>query len=337
MRLLALAALTLGLSINAQAADSLRLGYLPSTGHAKFFIAKEQNFFAQEGLEVQMLEFVNSADGLNAIIADKIDIGAFGTTGPLVHIAKGTPLKIIGGIAGEDASLIAKPEQAEKIRQINDLKGLKVATVRMATGDAVVRNALHRNGLDWKKDVELFELKSPPAVIEAVKSGQVDVGVVWGPHDLRAEAQGLKVVIRSSELEPGHTCCRLVVTSQKLAAEPQVWAKFLRAILRAEKFASEQHEATLDALAKYVKLDRATLAAAYYQPHLDQSSDPNLKGVQSFWEGMQASGFVTANGDVRQSVEVNLYAQVLDQLANENPNDPFWKKLQTEYQRKDVL
>lgn len=88
MRLLALAALTLGLSFNAQAADSLRLGYLPSTGHAKFFIAKEQNFFAQEGLEVQMLEFVNSADGLNAIIADKIDIGAFGTTGPLslIHI-----------------------------------------------------------------------------------------------------------------------------------------------------------------------------------------------------------------------------------------------------------
>ncbi len=328
--------LSTALSLHAVAADALRLGYLPSTGHAKFFIAKEQDFFGQEGLDVQMVEFINSADGLNAILAGKIDLGAFGTTGPLVHIARGSPLKIIGGIAGEDASLIARPELAGRIRQITDLQGLRVATVRMATGDAVVRTALHEKGLDWKKDIQLFELKSPPAVIEAVKSGQVDVGVVWGPHDLRAEALGLKVVIRSSELEPGHTCCRLVVTRQKLAEAPRVMVRFLRAILRAEKFATEQQDATLDAIARYVKLDRATLAAAYYQPHLDQSSDPNLSGVQSFWEGMQASGFIAPGGDIRPAVEVGLYASALDQLAHEHPDDPFWKKLQLEYQRKDV-
>ncbi|CAD5109518.1 ABC transporter substrate-binding protein [Zestomonas carbonaria] len=318
-------------------AEALKVGYLPATGHAKFFVAKEQNFFAEEGLDVQLVEFTNSADGLNAIIANKLDIGAFGTTGPLVHVARGSQLKIIGGIMGEDAALIARADRAESIRQVADLKDLKIATVRMASGDAVLRGALYKNGLSWKKDVELFELKNPPAVIEAVKSGQVDAGVVWGPHDLRAEAQGLKVVIRSADLEPGHTCCRLVVTNRRLAEQPDTWARFLRAILRAERFASEQREQTIDAIAKYIKLDRQLLEDSYYSPHIDQSSDPNLKGVQSFWSSMQASEFIPAGGDIDQAVNVELYAKVLDQLAAENPQDPFWQKLKAEYQAKDVL
>lgn len=39
----------------------LKVGYLPVTGHAKFFVAKEQGLFAQEGLDVELIEFVNSA------------------------------------------------------------------------------------------------------------------------------------------------------------------------------------------------------------------------------------------------------------------------------------
>jgi NitT/TauT family transport system substrate-binding protein len=211
-----LAALTLAVSTGVAHAEKLAVGYLPVTGHAKFFVAQERGFFKQEGLEVELVEFVNSADGLHAVVSSKLDIGAFGTTAPLVHYARGADLKIIGGIMGEDAAIIVKPENAASVRTIGDLKGKKIATIRLATGDAVLRGALNQAALDWRKDVQIFELKNPPAVLEAVKSGQVDAGVVWGPHDIRAERQGLQVVIRSSELQPGHPCCRLVVKSDKL-------------------------------------------------------------------------------------------------------------------------
>ncbi len=115
--LMAGAVLALG-AVNAQADKALKVGYLPVTGHAKFFIAKEQGLFAKEGLDVELIEFVNSADGINAIVAGKLDIGAFGTTAPLAHIAKGTDLRIIGGIMGEDASLIATSEKAGQIKTV---------------------------------------------------------------------------------------------------------------------------------------------------------------------------------------------------------------------------
>jgi len=89
---------------------TLRVGYLPVTGHAKFFVAQEEGFFKDEGLNVQLTEFANSADGLAALRADKLDLGAFGTTAPLVHIAKGADISIIGGVMGEDAAIVVKPE-----------------------------------------------------------------------------------------------------------------------------------------------------------------------------------------------------------------------------------
>lgn len=335
-----LASLLTGVALSAASglafAESLKVGYLPVTGHAKFFVAKEQGIFAKEGLDVELIEFQNSADGLNAVVAGKLDVGAFGTTAPVAHISKGAKLKIIGGIMGGDAAIVTTAANAPGVKQVADLKGKKVATVRMASGDAVLRGALKDAGLNWKTDVQIFELKNPPAVIEAVKSGQVDAGVVWGPHDLRAEDQGLKVVIHSTDLQPGHPCCRLVITDARHAADKGTWEKFLRAILKAEKFAAENKKETVDAIAKYVKLDKDLLWRGYYSPYLDQASDPNVKGVQHFADVMTSSEFINAKPDLASAVDPSIYRKVLDQLAKEEPNEAFWKKLQKEFKEKNA-
>jgi len=304
----------------------LKVGHLPVTGHAKFFVAKEEGFFKDEGLDVELVEFANSADGLAALRAGKLDLGAFGTTAPLVHIAKGADIRIIGGVMGEDAAVIATPENAKNIKTVADLKGKKIATIRLASGDAVLRGALNAVGLNWKTDVQIFELKSPPAVLEAVKSGQVDAGVTWGPYDITAEAQGLKVVLRSRTLEPGHPCCRLTVNASSVQEHPEVWERFIRAFLRAEKFAADNHEKTVDDIVNHVKLARAVIEKAYYQGYLDQASDPNVTGVVKFWNTMIKSGFIESQLDITKFINTTIYEKALTQVAGENPNDPFWKK-----------
>ncbi len=331
-RTLARIAVAAQVALAAQAADTnlvqLKVGHLPVTGHAKFFVAKEEGFFKDEGLDVELVEFTNSADGLAALRAGKLDLGAFGTTAPLVHIAKGADIRIIGGVMGEDAAIITTAANAPGIKTIADLKGKKIATVRLATGDAVLRGALDDAGLSWKTDVQIFELKNPPAVLEAVKSGQVDAGVTWGPHDVTAEAQGLKVVIRSRSLQPGHPCCRLTVNAKEVQERPEVWVRFIRAFLRAEKFASDNHEKTLDDIGKHLKLDRAVINKAYYEGYLDQSSDPNVNGVVRFWKTMQKSEFIDSKLDIATFIDTTLYEKALASIARANPGDPFWKARQ---------
>jgi NitT/TauT family transport system substrate-binding protein len=329
------AAALVALSTAAFAAESVKVGYLPVTGHAKFFLAKEKGFFAKEGIDAELFEFANSADGLSALRADKIDIGAFGTTAPLAHIDKGADIRIIGGIMGEDAAIVTTAANAGKVRKIGDLRGKKIATVRLATGDAVLRGALADAGVDWKKELQIFELKNPPAVIESVKSGQVDAGVVWGPFDLKAEEQGLKVVIRSDQIQPGHPCCRIVVREGKLR-DTATLERFVRAILRAEKFAKENHAETVDAILKYVKLDRALVEKAYYHGHVDQSSDPNVRGVRKFWGTMQHSEMVSSKADIGTYINTAIYKAALDGLIRESPKDAYWQKLKKQFAERDA-
>jgi NitT/TauT family transport system substrate-binding protein len=310
--------------------QGVKLGYLPVTGHAKFFVAKEEGLFKDEGLNVELFEFTNSADGISAVLAGRLDVGAFGTSAPLVHYGRGAELKVIGGIMGEDAYLVTRPELADQINGIADLKGKKVGTVRLASGDAILRSALHKADIDWRKELSISELRNPPAVIQAVKNGQIDVGVVWGPHDRRAEAEGLTIVLSSSELQPGHPCCRVVIASNS-TEDTEKWQAFLRALLKAQRFAEENPKATVAAIQKYVPLDEELIQATFYRDTLDQSSDPNVDGVVEFWNAINEAGFVESQRDIADIFDVKLYRAALQQLIDREPKDNYWKSLLTEF------
>ena len=46
--------------------------------------------------------------------------------------------------------------------------------------------------------------------------------------------------------------------------------------------------------------------------------------------------FMIADADLDAAIDVRVYEKVLNQLARENPGDPFWKKLQREFKQKDA-
>jgi NitT/TauT family transport system substrate-binding protein len=337
------AALIVGLGTDmARAAEDavLRIGYLPATGHGKIFVAQERGYFVDEGLKVELTEFINSADGIAAIRAGKIDVGGFGTVAPLLQISTGADLRVIGGLMGEDSSIITTAEKASGIRSAADLKGKKVATIRLATGDAILRGGVHDVGLSWKDDLEIFELKSPGAVIEAVKIGQVDAGVVWGPHDVSAINQGLKVVLISADIFPGHPCCRLTVTGEEYAPRQDTWRRFLRAILKAERYAltggEEHRQQTVADISKYAKLDKDLIYKSYYGGHLDQSTDPNADGVRKIWGIIIAAGFVQSDEDASRFIETGAYGQALDSLLAEEPGDAYWQNLKKVFNQRDA-
>jgi len=235
------------------------VGYLASTGHAMYFIAKEKGYFEQEGLDVQLFLFTNSGEGMNAITSGKLDAGTFGTAPPLLFISKGVDITIFGGQMSEGHGLVAKPEKAEQFKDLKNYKGKTIATVRLQTGDVVFRGGLHHAGIDWKKDVTIKELDSPGAVLEAVKKGSVDAGILWPPFLTLAEEQGLKVALRSGDVLPNHTCCRQVALTTKLKADEADYVKFERALIRAHAFYKAYPDETVEITSKYVKIDKGIL------------------------------------------------------------------------------
>ena len=306
------------------AADKISIGYLSSTGQGKFFIAKDAGIFEKNGLDVTLVEFSNSGDGIAAVRAGKLDAGAFGSLAPLIHIAQGADIRVIGGIMGGDQAVITRKENAGSVKKLSDLKGKKIATIRLGTADAIVRGGLKKEGIDWHKDVTIVELKNPPAVIEAVKNGSVYAGVTWGPHDLRAEEAGLSVVLRSKDINPGHICCRLIASLRKIDGREDVYKRLVKSLIEAEELVQNDHKKSVEIIAKWIKLDTALVNKAFYSGHVTQDTDPNVKGVEFFWDFLKDAEFIKSDKKVAEYVRTDFYQKAIAELRKQKPNSEFY-------------
>ncbi|HWQ19725.1 MAG TPA: ABC transporter substrate-binding protein, partial [Methanotrichaceae archaeon] len=315
---------------------TIRLGYLPTTGHVLTFVAKEKGFFAEQGLDVQLSQFPNSADGYNALTAGKLDIIAMGSTAPAVYIAKGTDLTYIGGLMGEGAAAISLPGRANEFKDIKSFKGKTIATVRMSTGDVVFRSALHDAGLNWSKDVTIQELKSPSIVLDAVKTGKVDIGIVWLPYQQVAETQGLKIVQYGDSFYPNHPCCRFVVKSSTLEQDKDTYVKFEKALIEAYHYIKTNPQESVDAASKYVDFNKNVIYDSIFSDHFNYSPDPNKKAVEQWWKMVNTIGYVNSDEDIDKHIDPTLYKQALDELIKANPNDEIYKDLLANYKKNDA-
>lgn len=319
------------------AGETFRIGHLPATIDLLFFVAQEKGYFAEEGLKTELIEFGNSGEGINAVKAGKLDVGAFGTAAPLSFIDKGAAdLTIIGGAGGKGNGIIAYPERAGEFKDIHGFKGKKVATVKLANGDAVWRKGLADAGLDWKKDVEVVELDSPASVLQAVKKKTVDAGVVWAPFMEMAKEQGLQVVQYTDEYFKGHPCCRQVALSENIEKRKGDYEAFFRAMIRAEKFYRENKDETLDIVTKYVKVDRKLIEADAYGGNLLISADPNKHGVEEFWDGMKKIDYVHSQEGIDKNINTALYEEALYDLLKKNPEDAFLKELEKKFKEANL-
>jgi NitT/TauT family transport system substrate-binding protein len=302
----------------------IKVGHLLVPGQGKIFIAQELGYFKDAGLDVELVEFQNSADSSAALRAGKLDFSASGATAPLFHIAKGADnIVIVGGVHNEDAALITTPESAKSIHQVTDLKGKKVAVIRLSTGDSILRGYLVEHGIQPGKDVQVFELKNPPAVIEAVRSGEVDAGMVWEPFIVRSREAGLVVVSTSRQILPNHPCCRLIANKKIVDEHPEVVEAFLSAFLRAEQFGIDHRAEAVDILTKYIKLDRYVIDEAYNN---DQPTDPDITNTTRFWNVMGEIGYANPDKKIGNYINVTFYKNALDKLHAAEPHNPLWQR-----------
>jgi len=303
----------------------LKVGYSAGGGSVLSFLAQDQKLFEKEGIDVELVPFSSSADGLNALNSGKIDVGvSFGTAGPLTFITKGSDFSIIGGQLSGGHPVIALPAKVGQFKTIQDFKGKTVATPRIYTADIVWRGALKRAGIDPNKDVKIVELKTPSAVLEAVKSGKVDVGIGAASILVKAKEAGVAIVGWSNDYFPQHPCCRIVVRGKAVKENPENYRAFLRAILQAEKIKENNPELAVDVNKRYLNIDEAMAREYTLDPHQETHADPNRKGVNQMWHDMKAIDYVQSDLDVNRYINVELYRDALKELLRRNPKDKFY-------------
>ena len=324
----------------AEEGYEITVGLSQSAGGTLVDIAHQEGYFEEEELTVNRVGFANSADGLNALQAGKVDVGvSFGTAGPLTFIANGSDFSIIGGQLEGGHPILTKVENVGEYKSLEDYKGKKVGTIRIFTSDIVFRSALEEAGIDWEKDLEIIEFKTGSMLLEAVASGKVDVAISANSFYAQGVEMGLEAVAWSNDLQEGHVCCRVVTRSELLEDEDgEAYKRFLKALIRAERKKIEEPASAVTAAKEYMKVDEKVIDTIVNEEHSNYSSDPSKEKVLTMWEQMKEIGYVENVEDININdyVNIDLYERALQELIEENPEDTYYADQLVRFNKQNI-
>ncbi len=156
----------------AAAAERLTvlLDWFVNPDHAPLVVAHERGFFADAGLDVQLIAPADPNDPPKLVAAGKADVGVSYQPQLHLHVGAGLPLVRVGTlIATPLNSLVVLADGP--VRTIKDLKGRKIGFSVGGFEDALLGAMLERHGLS-RADVDLVNVNF--ALSPALLSGRVD-------------------------------------------------------------------------------------------------------------------------------------------------------------------
>jgi len=171
---LALFALTLSSALPAGPAAAekltLLLDWFLNPDHAPLVVAEEMGFFAEAGLEVEMIEPADPNDPPKLVAAGKADLAVSYQPQLHIHAARGLPLVRVGTLVATPLNTLLVLADGP-VRTLADLEGRKVGYSVGGFEDAVLTAMLAQHGLSLD-DIELVNVNF--SLSPSLLSGQVD-------------------------------------------------------------------------------------------------------------------------------------------------------------------
>jgi NitT/TauT family transport system substrate-binding protein len=242
-------------------------------GYAPVYIAADQGFFKNRGLDVSMLQAANGSH-VTALVSGQVwgNIGG-PESNAMANVGKADPLKTICNLVNRaNLYLVARKGLAPKSSSKADLavffKGKKFALGRHGgTPDLLGRWLVVEVGLNPEKDVEVVNQADMAAVLAMVKNGAVEVAITQEPFITAGVEQGLWDQPFYSYPELGDYPYSVVSVRQStIASEPQIVQAFVDAVIEALNLAARDR----GAIEAMTRKEFPTLSAAGVKATLDR-------------------------------------------------------------------
>jgi PAS domain S-box-containing protein len=127
---------------------SLQLKWFHQFQFAGYYAAKEQGYYAQEGLDVQILERSGDQDAVKQVVSGEVNF-AVGDSGILTYYAKGEPIVALAAIFQHNP-LVFIAKQSSGIMSPYEMRGKRVMLDTIGAGAASLRAMLMEANLDEK-------------------------------------------------------------------------------------------------------------------------------------------------------------------------------------------
>jgi len=227
--------------------------YLP------LYVAIDEGFFAQQGLDLTKETAGAPTVALSAVISGSAQFSIHGPEWTAIAASKGAPVDIIANVVNGAAVWIATTPDF-KFDSIKDIKGRKVVTGLMpTTSTSLFMKLLKENDLDAKADVEMIQVpigSEPGPFI----GRQADVAVMYEPGLDQAVAKGMKVVFGFPKTYGAYAFSAVTARND---VDPDTAQRVVNGMEMAMRFMASKETKTVEVAKKeFPNLDPAVVEAA---------------------------------------------------------------------------
>lgn len=277
-----------------ESVDQLAVGITPIANAASVYIALEQGFFTDEGLEVTPSIIQTPTTAVPSLLNDELQL-ALMTSVPIVTAAsKGLPIRVVSGSdryptdgEGDTTALVAAPGSG--VSTVADLEGKTIALVGLKSApELALRVVLKDAGVD-PADVAVVEIAYPD-MVAALESDRVDAAFIVDPFRAAAEAAGMAVISQPfTDGLGGMSALQWVMSDAFVQANPDTAERFVSAIERAGEYANENPEAVRAVLPDFTSLSPEAINASVI-PVFDATS--SAEDLTAYVDLMTSEGFI---------------------------------------------
>lgn len=297
----------------------IKAGHLVALDMAPLFIAKENGYFKEEGLDLETVFFSNPGDNNTALAGGSIQFSTNPFTLPYFGENGGVPMRIISSAGGLGIIevVIQGNLNIETIKQFVDWikshpdKKIKIAVLKGDTLEMIVQKLLNDNGLSYD-DVEMIWFNDLLAMVQAFQTDQVDVLSHIKPYttDLIVNKGAISLTNNSEIWGYGTPNCTVAVLEDFANKYPGTVKGYLKALSKGFKFIVDNPNKAAEILdvGNYYKVDRKVLVHAFENQPKEVVLKPNKEGM------MQAINALVEMGYIKQPQKDIILSSFLEEL-----------------------
>lgn len=255
----ALLAVLIGTSAFAESRKvTFMLDFISLGRHAPWYVAKEKGYFAEEGLDVEILPSKGTADAIRGVVTGLATIGLIDVPSLVASGSVGGDIRIVAGAYEEAPYCVYSLNPGANVTTPKQLEGLKFGSSSASFLPQIWRAIMHMNGLD-PATLQIVNVDAS-ARVPMLAAGQVD-GVdqflMSGPAIKRAAPDKEPVCLFAPDLGLDIYSNSIGVNKQFAEENPAIVKGFVRAAMKGWQFTMAHRDEASDIMVKAVpSLDR---------------------------------------------------------------------------------
>lgn len=224
-----------------------------------FFIARDQKFFQEEGLDPQLIQMAASTAIAAGITGDLNGLGSIGSA--IRAIQRGAPLRVVTvSLRRPLFWLITRPEY----KSIKDLKGKVLGIVTFGGSQhTMAKKLISLGGLDPDKDLTTVQVGDESLQLQALVSNAIQVSAISPPWVFLGRDKFKMNVLDSSIDKFASIQNGLAVHIKTLQEKPELVKKILRAKTKAARYFDQNEREISEMLARIWKTDLTIAQESY--------------------------------------------------------------------------